>query len=196
LKYPDLLGRWTERLALSDLLKKHLEISRSLLDAREAGWKSVEYDLVGLFSDSMDSLRGAIDGLRRAAERCNREQDDFFEQLRSSTPATSAEGARHPTPALSTGEIRSLNLIGAWFARQEPNPPSELFGDTVEKALSENTSKVFGTVTVGSQGWTRRPMEFLAPLKPALDALGVRADNRRGTARECTGSIRGVRHLP
>jgi hypothetical protein len=100
LKYPDLLGRWTERLALSDLLKKHLEISRTLLDAREAGWKPVEYGLVGLFADSMDSLRGTIEGLSRAAKQCKQEQDGFFKQLRSSAPTISVGGEKHPTATL------------------------------------------------------------------------------------------------
>jgi hypothetical protein len=172
LGYSDLLGRWTERLALSDLLKKHLEISQTLRNARAAGWTPAEHGSPGVLAESADSLDTSVAGLRHAAEQCERELEDFFRQLQSFVQAASVGGGPRSPVGLSTEEIANLNLVGAWFARQEPTVPREPFGDTIQKALSENASKVCGTVTIGGgQGWTKRPVEFLTSLQPALDAL-------------------------
>ena len=171
LGYSDLLGRWTERLALSDLLKKHLEISQTLRDARAAGWAPAEHGSPGLLAESPDSLGASVAGLRHTAEQCERELEDFFRQLQSSVRAASVGSGPLSPVRLSTEEIANLNLVGAWFARQEPTVPREQFGDTIQKALSENASKVCGTVTIGGQGWAKRPVDFLTSLQPALDAL-------------------------
>lgn len=172
LEYPEVLSRWTERLALSDLLKKHLDISKTLLDARTAGWQIDDNVSVGLLAASVDSLRASIADLTRAAQQCNKEQENLFNQLqKSSVPPDSGEGEKHLPTTLSTSEIQNLNLIGDWLAKLEPTQPSGSFGDTIQNALSENSSKVFGTITIGAHGWTERPLEFLAIVKPAFDVL-------------------------
>ena len=169
--YPELLERWTERLALGDLLKKHLEVSKSLANARSQGWKPNDSNPAGLFALSADTLQESIAGLTQVAEQCAREQDEIFKQLLDSAPTTFTAGGTQVSATLSTGEIADLNLVSAWLGAREPTPPNDLFGDVVERAISENTTLVFGTHTIGSQEWTRRPVDFLSPLQPALEEL-------------------------
>ena len=171
LGYTDLLSRWTERVALSDLLKKRLDVARTLRDAQAAGWVPTDRGFPGLLMASPDSSDASVAGLRQAAEQCERELADLFRQLQSSVQnAVVGEEPRSPI-GLTTEEMASLNLVGSWFARQEPTAPRELLGDSIQKALSENTSKVCGTITIGGQGWTKQLVKFLSSLQPALDAL-------------------------
>jgi hypothetical protein len=179
--YPELLERWTERLALGDLLKKHLEVSKSLADARSKGWKPNDSNPAGLLALPADTLQQSVAGLTQAAGQCAREQDEFFKQLLNSSPATAAAGGAQTHAGLSTGEIADLNLVSAWLGAQEATPPNDLFGDVVEKAISENTTIVFGTHTIGSQEWTKWPTDFLSPLQPALEEL-LAFDQTPGTA--------------
>lgn len=171
LRYSELLRRWADRVALSDMLKRHLEISRTLLAARDAGWTPAAGEPTGLLAVPGQVLRASIDGLNRAAEESAREQADYFAQLQSASPTAPAGDQPSSLTALSAGEIASLNLVGAWFSRTEPTPSDQPLGDTVQQALSENTFKVCGTITIGSQAWTTRLSAFLEPLKPALEAL-------------------------
>jgi hypothetical protein len=157
LEYSDLLRRWTERLALSDLLKKHLEISKTLRDAQAAGWTPAEHGSPGVLAKFSDLLGTSVAGLRQAFDECERELEDFFGQLQSSSPSGPVGGGPRSPVRLSTDDIANLNLVGAWFARQEPTTPRELFGDTIQDALAANASKIFGTVTIGGKAGPSGP---------------------------------------
>jgi AAA domain len=170
--YSDLLRRWSDRLAMSDLLTKHLEVAKTIGDARAAGWEPRNLERVGLFAASTEVLVRDRDSLLLAAKVLAQEQDGLFRQLRSTSnvPSASVE-QRSLTTTLSTSEIDYLNLTCAWFGRQEATPPAGLFGDMVQEAVTENKSTVFGSITIGGREWTRRPIEFLEPLVAALDEL-------------------------
>ena len=172
LEYTNLLRQWTEQLALSELMKKHLELSRSLQDARTAGWQPSEYDAIALFGQPLAEIVASGDRLAGAAEQCNRYERASFKQLQGASSSRGAPGAQGQAPAaLTTSEITALNLVGTWLGRQETTPPEDLLGRTISDALSENDTKIFGTMTIGGAGWTRRAVDFLAPLAPALNAL-------------------------
>src|SRR5262249_2521370 len=117
------------------MLKKHLEVSRSLLDARDHGWSAPQYASDGVFESSSDALRQSISRLSDAAKKSEEEQEDFLKQLHSAG-SSAAEGEQHPGTTLTAGEIADLNLIGAWFARTQPTPPAEQFGDVVQRPCS------------------------------------------------------------
>jgi AAA domain len=167
-EYHDLMRDWSERLALEDLLTKHVQISQTLVDASTASWAPNGFNRPGLFAASAESLQQNLQPLHDAMAQCKNERASLFDQMET----TAGGGKEEPSQAsLATGEIEDLNLTGSWFARQEPSPPAAPLGDTVQSAMSERKSKVFGSITIGSPDWTRRLVEFLTPLPEPLDAL-------------------------
>jgi hypothetical protein len=168
-EYSDVLRSWSDRVALSDVLQKHLEISRTLFDARTGSWM-LDAPATGLLAASVDDLKNSLPVLTKLTSRYTDEQRLLFKQLQGASEA-SGSGA-HATPSsLTANEILDLNLIGAWFGRLEATPPKEMLGEAIQAAISGAPTAGYGSLTIGSGSWTTRFVEFLAPLEPALNDL-------------------------
>ena len=71
--YSDVLRSWSDRVALADVLQKHLEISSTLLDARVGSW-TPEGRATGLLAASADDLKNSVMALTTLATQCTEEQ--------------------------------------------------------------------------------------------------------------------------
>jgi AAA domain len=168
MEYRRLLEEWTERVALRDILRKHLDITRTIVMARRGGWSPAVDASQGLLSVSGDQLEQSIASLVEAAEQCDQEHNQLLAQLQGQAGEAQPE---HAITSLTTNEISDLNLAGEWWGKHQSTPPGSRLGTTIQKAISENKPVAFGTVTVGSGKWADDLRPFLTKLSPALEEL-------------------------
>ena len=168
MEYRRLLEEWTGRVALRDILRKHLDITRTIAAARRSGWSPAPDASQGLLSASCDDLEQSIVSLVEAAEHCDQEHNQLLAQLQGKAGEARTEDT---ITSLTTNEIVDLNLAGEWWGKHQSAPTGGRLGTTIQGAISENKPVEFGTVTIGSGKWADDLRQFLTKLGPALEEL-------------------------
>jgi hypothetical protein len=184
------LNSWLELRALADLAAKQHEIAATLAAAQRAGWEtqasapSFARSPVG--PDAVETLRNERNDLARARDLARAAVRRWSEP---SSSADSPEGAPPATPArragLSSREIESLNLVGAWLPSVSPSQPAVKLGDVISSALAEDRSRGIGSLTIGSSGGLAPAIQQAGELRQACERLVGPNEGAAGMLRNC-----------
>src|SRR5262249_55665775 len=86
-----LLERWTEKKGWGDLAEKHLQLSKSLIEAGKEGWiADPEIQTAGLFLEPEDKLASGLDVLLKLFDQADTDRKAAYEQLMRSSSDSSA----------------------------------------------------------------------------------------------------------
>jgi hypothetical protein len=166
--FPDVLNRWLERTALSDLAQRGYAVRATLETARSAGWAAAHEPEKGVLAPAPGVT---VADVQDQLQRWTAEASELEQKLASFRPVAladqSAGGAAH---AITQEQCGALNQVTSWLF--EPNAVSGqgLFGDKLVKVLSGTDPPTYGTaVIIGAEGWA-------TPVVGALDAMLAASD--------------------
>lgn len=100
-QFPELLNRWLELTALSDLAQRERHVRTTLRDARASGWDKANEPRVGI----LDTTKSDFEPVIRQGDRWAAEVDELQRKLTSfrpaanSTPAPARRGPPHRSNA-------------------------------------------------------------------------------------------------
>jgi hypothetical protein len=175
--FPELLDRWLELSALTNLAERHGEIARSLAGAESQGWKLDWPTPMGLFARRPTASEEAM--LDTRAREWLDERDRSFQDVmaafnkRSGLP-TSGEAARGRFP--TSAEIAAFDTIGAWILNG--GEAADALGKTIDRAARARQNVTAGDLVIGRQagkdhpGWRQELGDKLMRFSAAFEELG------------------------
>jgi hypothetical protein len=162
--FPDRLNRWLELTALADLATRHVELARTLLRAREKGWKLDWKEPVGLFRENLSESE--LEKLDGQAQAWAKERDRVLGEVMSGAKAPEATPGEPAPRDLNGSEIAALNALGPGLTGDEE---VRSLGDTLNQALRSGELTTLGKLTLGTAGWAETLKSAVAASLSAVE---------------------------